>query len=49
VFYVRFALVPNEPDHIDDMLKAYKPQVFDPLTWQEFRQDFGKIYAQLLR
>ena len=50
VYYMRFALVmPGEPDNIDDMLKAYKPQVFEPLTWREFREDFGKIYAQLLK
>ena len=26
VFYLRFSLVPNEGDDIDNMLKAYKPQ-----------------------
>jgi hypothetical protein len=49
VFHLRFTLGPNSSDDIDDMLKAYKPQVFEPLTWEEFREDFGKIYGQLLR
>ena len=49
VYYVRFGLVPHSPDDIDDMLKAYRPRVFEPLTWADFREDFGKIYDQLLR
>jgi hypothetical protein len=49
VIYVRFALQPNESDDIEGLLKAYKPRVFDPLDWQEFRKDFASIYEQLLR
>jgi len=49
IFHLRFTLGPNAEDDIDDMLKAYKPQIFEPLTWEEFREDFGKIYGQLLR
>jgi hypothetical protein len=49
VIYVRFALQPNEPDDIDGLLKAYKPRVFEPLDWQEFRRNFASIYEQLLR
>ena len=47
VFYIRFALFPGERDDIDNILEEYKPQVFEPLTWRDFREDFGKIYAQL--
>jgi hypothetical protein len=47
VFYVRFALVPNEADDVERLLKPYKPQVFEPLSWMEFRKDFAEIYAQL--
>jgi hypothetical protein len=49
VVYIRFSLGPNGSDDIDNMLKAYKPQVFEPLVWAEFREDFGRIYGQLLR
>jgi hypothetical protein len=49
VIYVRFALQPNEPADIDGLLKAYKPRVFEPLDWQEFRRNFASIYEQLLR
>ena len=48
VIYLRFALLVNETDDIDDVLKPYKPRVFDPLDWQEFRKDFGTIYQQLI-
>jgi len=47
VFYIRFALFPGERDDIDNILEEYKPQVFEPRTWRDFREDFGKIYAQL--
>jgi hypothetical protein len=49
VLYVRFALEPNESDDIDRLLKPYKPRVFEPLDWQEFRRDFSVIYEQLVR
>ena len=49
VIYVRFALEPNESDDIAGLLKAYKPRVFEPLDWQEFRKDFAIIYEQLVR
>jgi len=49
VIYVRFALEPNDVDEIDSLLKAYKPRVFEPLDWEEFRKDFAAIYEQLLR
>jgi hypothetical protein len=48
VFYVRFALQPNESDDIDSLLKAYKPRIFEALDWQEFRKNFARIYEQLL-
>jgi hypothetical protein len=31
------------------MIKAYKPRVFEPLAWTEFREAFSKIYDQVLR
>jgi hypothetical protein len=49
IFYVRFALVPNETDDIDNMLKALRPRVYEPLSWREFRGDFEEIYARLQR
>jgi len=49
VIYVRFALDPNESDDIDRLLKPYKPRVFEPLDWREFRRDFAVIYEQLVR
>jgi hypothetical protein len=49
VFYISFALVQHDRDDIDHMLRAYKPQVFQPATWREFREDFGRIYERLLR
>jgi len=49
VIYVRFALEPNESDDIDRLLKPYKPRVFEPLDWREFRRDFAVIYEQLVR
>jgi len=49
VIYVRFALEPNESDDIERLLKAYKPRVFEPLDWQEFRRDFAIVYEQLVR
>ena len=42
-------MIPNEGDDIDDLLKPYKPRVFSPLTWKEFRKDFAAMYAELLR
>jgi hypothetical protein len=47
VFYLRFAMLPNETDDIDNMLKAYRPRIYEPLSWTEFRRDFEKIYAEL--
>jgi hypothetical protein len=49
VIYVRFALEPNESDDIDKLLRPYKPRVFEPLDWQEFRKNFATIYDQLIR
>jgi hypothetical protein len=49
VIYIRFALRPNESDDMDSLLKAFKPRVFQPLDWQDFRRNFATIYAQLLR
>jgi hypothetical protein len=49
VFYLRFALIPNETDDIDNMLKAYRPRIYEPLSWTEFRDDFREIYEQLER
>jgi hypothetical protein len=49
IFYVRFALVPNETDDIDNMLKPLRPRVYEPLNWTEFRNDFREIYEQLSR
>jgi len=49
VIYVRFALQPNETDDLDDVLKPYKPRVFEPLDFPQFRKDFGTIYQQLTR
>jgi hypothetical protein len=49
VIHVRFALQPNEPDDVDDLLKPYKPLLFEPLDWPQFRKDFGVIYQQLIR
>jgi len=49
IIYVRFALQPNESDDMDSLLKAYKPRVYDPVDWQDFRKTFATIYAQLLR
>jgi hypothetical protein len=46
VYYVRFALVPHEGDDVDRLLKPYKPKVFEPLNWSEFRASFGRIYQQ---
>jgi hypothetical protein len=46
---VRFALESNDSDDIDSLLKAYKPRVFEPLDWQEFRKNFATIYEQLVR
>jgi hypothetical protein len=47
VFYVRFALMPNETDDIPKLLKSYRPQIFEPLSWKEFREDFARIYERL--
>jgi hypothetical protein len=30
------------------LMKAYKPQMFEPLDWQEFRKNFATICEQLL-
>jgi len=49
VFHVRFAIRPNESDDIDNLLKAYKPQIFEATDWQEFRKNFATIYEQLIR
>jgi hypothetical protein len=49
VIYVRFALEPNDFDDVDSLLKAYKPRVFEPLDWQEYRKHFATIYEQLVR
>jgi hypothetical protein len=49
VIYVRFALEPNALDDIESLLKPYKPRVFEPLDWQEFRKNFAAIYEELIR
>lgn len=49
VFYVRFAMVPLESDDVDRLLKPYKPKVFEPLNWADFRENFGAIYQQISR
>ena len=49
VYYVRFPLVRGEQDDVDDLLKPYRPRVFEPRSWSAFRGDFGRIYAELLR
>jgi hypothetical protein len=49
VIYVRFALEPNDFDDIDSLLKPYKPRMFEPLDFQEFRKNFATIYELLLR
>jgi hypothetical protein len=48
VVYLRVA-PKSGADDIDDLLKWYRPQVFEPVTWLEFRKDFGTIYQQLIR
>jgi hypothetical protein len=48
VIYLRFA-VRGGADDIGDLLKSYKPQVFEPTDWPQFRKDFGTIYQQLIR
>jgi len=48
VIYFRVA-AKGRADDIDDLLKAYQPQVFEPMDWPEFRKDFGTIYQQLIR
>lgn len=49
VFYIRFALVPNESDDVVKLIRAYDAKVFEPLSWTEFRDDFLKIHQELLR
>jgi len=49
LIYVRFALEPNALDDIESLLKPYKPRVFEPLDWQEFRKNFAAIYEELIR
>jgi hypothetical protein len=49
VFYVRFALIPNEKDDIPRLISAYAPRVFEPLNWSEFRVQFATIYENLRR
>lgn len=49
VFYVRFALIPNEKDDIPRLISAYAPRVFEPLNWSEFRDQFSTIYENLRR
>jgi len=49
VIYMRFALRPTETDDLDNLLKPYKPRVFEPLDLPQFRKDFGTIYQQLVR
>jgi hypothetical protein len=58
VFYIRFSLVPTgsssrpawtEKDDMPRLLSAYKPRVFEPLSWAEFRDQFAEIYEELAR
>ena len=49
IYYTRFALRVNERDDIDNILSAYKPRLFEPFDWRQFREQFGRIYEQLLR
>jgi hypothetical protein len=47
VFYLRFALMPNEKDHIPKLLSAYSPRVYEPLDWSDFRNHIATIYEKL--
>jgi hypothetical protein len=47
IFYVRFALSAYETDDMPRWLSAYKPRIFEPSGWPEFRDDFNTIYEQL--
>jgi hypothetical protein len=56
VFYIRFSLAPTgsssrpawtEKDDMPRLLSAYKPRVFEPLTWAGFRDQFAAIYEEL--
>jgi hypothetical protein len=49
VFYVRFTVARHGDDDVERLLKAYKPRIFAPLDWTEFREAFGKIYEQIHR
>jgi hypothetical protein len=49
VFYSRFTVGRSEADDVDNLISAFKPPIFETLSWLEVRDAFGKIYEQLHR
>jgi hypothetical protein len=45
VHYIRF-FVDQGRDDIERLLKNYKPLLYEPKNWPDFRDQFGKIYGQ---
>ena len=46
VNYIRFFLERGRDD-IEKLLRNYKPQIYEPRSWPEFREQFGRMYEQL--
>jgi hypothetical protein len=46
VHYIRFFLDQGRDD-IEKLLRNYKPQIYEPRSWPEFREQFGRLYEQL--
>jgi hypothetical protein len=49
IFYIRFGFTSSDADDMPRLLSAYKPQIFEPSNWAEFRDQFNTIYGQLTR
>jgi hypothetical protein len=46
VHYIRF-FQERGRDDVEKLLRNYKPRIYVPLSWEQFREQFGKIYVEL--